>query len=169
MVDFDVTPLGETDHVDVGDRAPDFTRPLVTDEFWENASLSELTDEGPLLLVFYTMDGAFPSTYMWNEFRDRSLSDSLPLVGVSISTPYEHATFLEDRGVDARLFSDPANTVAREYGIDHELDGMVGISEPRPSVFLLDPDRTVAYAWVAQEWPEFPDYDELEAEIDGLV
>ncbi|WP_101295247.1 redoxin domain-containing protein [Halegenticoccus soli] len=169
MVDFEVVDLGETEHVDEGDTAPDFTRPLVNAEYWEDASLSDLTDEGPVLLVFYTMDGAFPATYVWNEIRDRGWGDRLTVVGVSISTPYEHETLIEERGMDYRLFSDPSNAVAREYGIDHDLDGMTGISEPRPSVFLLDEDRTVEYAWVATEWPEFPDYDEVEDAIEANV
>jgi peroxiredoxin len=36
-------------------------------------------------------------------------------------------------------------------------------------VFLLDADRTVEYAWVASEWPDFPDYDAVEAAIETLV
>ncbi|MFB6304548.1 MAG: redoxin domain-containing protein [Haloferacaceae archaeon] len=162
MVDFDVVELPETDHVGEGDRAPDFTRPLVNEEYWEDVSLSELTDDGPVLLVFYPMDGAFPATYIWNELRDRELGDHLTVVGCSISTPYEHKTLIEERGMDYRLFSDPANDVAAEYGIVNDLDGMAGISEPRPATYVLDEDRTVAYAWVAEEWPEFPDYDALE-------
>jgi len=45
---------------------------------------------------------------------------------------------------------------------------MAGVSEPRPAVFLVEPDRTVAYAWVAEEWPEFPDYDAVEAALADL-
>jgi peroxiredoxin len=170
MVDFEVVTLPETDHVDVGDTAPDFTRPLVNEEFWEDASLSEITAEGPTLLVFYPMDGAFPATYLWNELRDRAWDDEydVRVVGLSISTPYEHKTFVAERGMDYRLFSDPANGVAEEYGIVHDLDGMAGVSEPRPAFFLLDADRTVEYAWVASEWPDFPDYDEVEDAIETL-
>ncbi|MFC6724651.1 redoxin domain-containing protein [Halobium palmae] len=187
MVDFEVVPLPEADHPEVGDTAPDFTRPLVGEEYWEDASLSDLTDEGPVLLVFYPMDGAFPATYVWNEIRDRgwgteartdggetdadaanASEGGLAVVGCSISTPYEHETFLAEREMSYRLFSDPANGVAREYGIEHDLDGMAGISEPRPAVFLLDEDRTVQYAWVADEWPDFPDYDAVaDAVADG--
>ena len=179
MPDFEVVTLPDTDHVAEGDTAPDFTRPLVNDEYWEDASLSELTDEGPVLLVFYTMDGAFPATYIWNEIRDRewgsearsasenasgeTASDGdLTIVGLSISDPYAHKQLVEERGMDYRLFSDPQNAVAEEYGIAHDLDGMAGVSEPRPAVFLLDEDRTVEYAWVAEEWPGFPNYDEIE-------
>jgi peroxiredoxin len=169
MVDFDVVPLPEADHVAEGDRAPDFTRPLVNDEFWADASLSELTDDGPVCLVFYPMDGAFPATYIWNELRDRAFDDLLTVVGVSISTPYAHKQLVEERGMNYDLFSDPANGVAETYGIAHDLDGMTGVSEPRPATFLIDEDRTVQYAWVAEEWPDFPPYDDLEREIRALV
>ncbi|KTG08128.1 AhpC/TSA family protein [Haloprofundus marisrubri] len=169
MPEFDVVDLPETDHVDVGDTAPDFTRPLVNAEYWEDVSLSELTDDGPVLLVFYTMDGAFPATYMWNEIRDRSWGEKLTVVGLSISSAYEHKTLIEERGMEYSLFSDPQNGVAADYGVENDLDGMAGVSEARPAVFLLDGDRTVEYAWVASEWPDFPDYDEVEAAIDDLV
>jgi peroxiredoxin len=169
MVDFDVVSLPETDHVTEGDPAPDFVRPLVNDEFWADASLSDLTDDGPVCLVFYPMDGSFPATYIWSELRDRALGDRLTVVGVSISTPYAHKRLIADREMDVSLFSDPANDVARDYGVAHDLDGMAGVSEPRPATFLLDEDRTVRYAWVASEHPEFPPLDELEREIRALV
>lgn len=165
MPDFDVVSLPETDHVEAGDRAPDFERPLVNAEYWEDARLSELADDR-LLLVFHPMDGAFPATYVWNEIRDRGWTADLEVVGLSISTPYEHKDFIAERGIDARLFSDPANGVAEEYGIVNDLDGMAGVAEPRPAVFLLEADLTVDYTWVAGEWPEFPDYDEVEAQLE---
>jgi peroxiredoxin len=165
MVDFEVVDLGDADHPEVGDAAPSFTRPLVDAEYWEDASLSDLTDEGPVLLVFFTMDGAFPATYMWNEIRDRGWEDRLAVVGVSVSSPYEHKTLIEERGIDSRLFSDPAAGVAEQYGIAHELDGMTGVREPRPAVFLVDGEGVVRYAWVAEEWPDFPDYDAVEAAV----
>lgn len=165
---FDVVELPKTTHVDEGDIAPDFTRPLVGDEYWEDVALSELTERGPVLLVFHPMDGAFPSTHVWNEIRERGWDTRAEpqVVGISISTPYEHRTFIEDREIDAPLYSDPANEVAASYGIVHDLDGMEGIEEPRPAVFLLAEDRTVEYAWVATKWPEFPDYEEIEEALD---
>ncbi|GAB3414722.1 peroxiredoxin [Haloparvum alkalitolerans] len=168
MVDFEVVDLPETDHVAAGETAPDFTRPLVGEEFWEDRSLSELTDEGPVLLVAYPMDGAFQATYVWNEVRDRGWTDAVQVVGLSISSPYEHKTLLAERGVDARLFSDPAADVVAEYGIENDLDGMTGIVDARPAVFLIDGDREVQYAWVAETQPDFPDYDAVEDALDDL-
>jgi len=166
---FDVVDLREPDPPSEGEQAPDFERPLVNDEYWEDASLSDLTAEGPVVLVFYPMDGAFPATYIWNEIRDRGWGEmGVTVVGVTISTPYAHKDFIEERGMEYRLFSDPANDVAERYGIENDLDGMAGVSEPRPAVFVLDGERVVQYAWVAEEWPEFPDYDEVEDAIEAL-
>jgi len=166
-LDFEVVDLDESDHPDEGAQAPDFVRPLVNDEYWEDVALSELAADGPVLLVFYTMDGDFPATYIWNELRDRAWDDDydITVVGLSISSPYEHKTFIDEREMDYRLFSDPQNGVAEEYGIVNDLDGMAGISEPRPAVFLIDDERMIQYAWVAQEWPGFPDYDEIEGKL----
>ncbi len=168
--EFDVVDLPESDHPTAGERAPDFTRPLVNDEYWEDVGLASLTEASPVLLVFHPMDGAFPATYVWNELRERAWDREydISIVGLSISSPYEHKAFIEDRDIPYRLFSDPQNGVAETYGIVNDLDGMAGINEPRPAVFLIDEDRTIQYAWVAQEWPAFPDYDEIEAELDEL-
>ncbi|MFB6268242.1 MAG: redoxin domain-containing protein [Halodesulfurarchaeum sp.] len=165
-----VTELGPTDHVEAGETAPDFVRPLVNAEFWEDVALSDLLEEGPLLLVFHPMDGAFPTTYIYNELREREIADEVQIAGLSISTPYEHKTTIEDRGIEhyAGLFADPQNGVAEEYGITHALDGMTGIEEPRPALFLIDEERTVQHVWVAERWPEFPEYDDLEDAIDEL-
>jgi len=165
---FDVVELGESDHPTEGEKAPDFRRPLVTAEFWEDRTLSDLVAEGPVLLVFYTMDGAFPATYIWNELRDREVGEHVRVVGLSISDPYAHKDLIEQRGMEFALFSDPANEVARQYDIVNEMDGMTGIAEPRPATFLVDEDRVVRYAWVAEEWPDFPDYDDLEAALTAV-
>ena len=170
MVEFDVVDMGPADHVTEGERAPDFTRPLVTDEYWEDVSLSDLADEGPVVLVFHPMDGAFPATYVWNELRDRGFAEyDASVVGLSISTPYEHKTFIEERSVPFRFFADPANGVAETYGVVDDLDGMAGITEPRPATFVIDGDRSIEDAWVAREWPEFPDYDNLETAVEQVA
>jgi peroxiredoxin len=166
VVDFEVVDLPDADHVEAGETAPDFTRPLVNEEYWEDASLSDLA--APVCLVFHTMDGAFPSTYVWNEIRDREWGEYATVVGVSISDPYAHKRLIAERGMDFRLFSDPGNGVAEAYGVVNDLDGMAGVEEARPAVFLLDDDLTVEYAWVAEEWPDFPDYDEVERHLRSL-
>ena len=165
-LDFDVVELPEATNPRENDTAPDFTRPLVNQEYWEDVSLSELT---PALLVFYTMDGDFPATYIWNEIRDRGWSEFHPkVVGLSISTPYEHKRFIDEREMQYPLYSDPSNEVAEKYGIVNPLDGMTGIEEPRPAVFLISDDMKIEYSWVSTEWPEFPPYNEIEDELNEI-
>ncbi|WP_330631191.1 redoxin domain-containing protein [Halocatena halophila] len=170
MMEFDVVTLGDTDHPTVGETVPSFTRPLVTEEFWEDRSLADVYADQPVLLVFHPMDGAFPSTYIYDTLESRGIDthDGIKLVGCSISTPYAHAELLRSTEIDASLFSDPANEVAEQFDIVNDLDGMAGISEPRPAVFLIDTDGTVLYDWVASEWPEFPEYDAIEDAIAAL-
>jgi len=164
---FEVVELDKPDHPTEGEQAPDFTRPLVTDEYWADVALSEL--EAPVCLVFHSMDGSFPATYIWSELRDRGFDDlGATVVGLSISTPYAHKRLIEDNDLGEtgfRLFSDPANDVAEAYGIVNDLGGMTGVAEPRPATFVLADDRTVRYAWAASEWPDLPDYDDLETAV----
>lgn len=167
MVDFDVVDLGPTDHVESGETAPDFTRPLVNDEFWEDRSLADLAADGGAVLVFTPMIGSFPATYVWSELAERGWDGSdRSVVGCSIATPYATRDFVAERDRPFELFSDPGNGVAESFGIVHDLDGMSGVAEPRPAVFVLDEELIVEHAWVATEWPEFPDYDELESTIE---
>ncbi|MFD1565299.1 redoxin domain-containing protein [Haloarchaeobius amylolyticus] len=168
MLGFDVVDLGPADHPEPGETAPAFTRPLVTDEFWEDQSLSALVDEhdGPTVLVFTPMAGSFLAKYVWDELTARGWDEhEAQVVGLTASTPYEIKRFVHDNDYPFRFFADPGNDVAEAYGIAHDLDGMTGISEPRVAVFALDADHTVESAWVATDWPEFPDYDELEADL----
>ena len=166
---FDVVDLPEADHVGEGEQAPDFERPLVNSEYWEDASLSDLTGDEPLVLLAHTMDGDFTATYMWKQVRNREWDEIARVVGLSISTPYEHKRFIDEWHLEGyELFSDPGNDVAERYGIVNELDGMAGVAEPKPAVYLVGEDMTVEWAWVASEWPDFPPYDAIEAELEEL-
>jgi peroxiredoxin len=170
-LEFDITELPPADHVRVGDTAPAFTRPLVNDEYWEDVSLSELLEDGPVVLVFHSMDGDFPAMYTFKEIRKRGWGEweDCAVVGVSISTPYEHKEFQREwTGFEQfRFFSDPDCGVGEAYGVTHDLDGMA-ITEHRPAAFVVDTTGTVQYAWTAEEYPAFPPYDELEAAVDAL-
>lgn len=166
MADFDIVEFPSSDYPREGDTAPDFTRPLVRREYWQDVAVSDLTDEGPVALVFYPLNRGGKSMYTWNEIRDREWHKTeVTVVGVGIAQPFDQAKFIEERDMEYGIFSDPANGVAEAYDIVHNLDGMTGISEPRPAVFILDESRVVSYAWVATEWPDQPPYDEVEAEL----
>jgi len=163
--DFDVTDLPPADHPREGETAPDFTRPLVTDEFWEDRTLSSLAHDGGAVLLFYPMDGTGNAKYTWIEARERGwgrASADPTVVGLSVSTPYEHTAFIDRHDLPFALYSDPGAGIARQYGVTHDHDGMAGLVGARPAAFVLDEDRTVEYAWAAREWPELPPFDAVE-------
>ena len=164
---FEVVPFPPSEPPREGETAPEFTRPLVTDEGWEDRSLSDIVAESGSVLLFFTpLDWGGKSKYWWREIRRRGWgSDELRVVGVGISQPFDHQRFVEANDLPYGIYSDPANGVAEAYDVVHDLDGMTGVSEPRPAVFLIGEDRTVEYAWVAREWPEVPPFDEIEATL----
>ncbi|RQH01708.1 redoxin domain-containing protein [Natrarchaeobius oligotrophus] len=169
MPEFDVVSLGSADAPEAGDRAPDFTRPLVNREYWEDRTLSELAGEsdGPTILVFTPMIGSFLATYLWEELAERGWDERAgQVVGVTAANPYGVKRFLEDGEYSFSLFADPGNGVAESYDLAHDLDGMAGVGEPRVALFALASDLTVEASWIADEWPEFPDYDGLEEAFD---
>ena len=49
-----------------------------------------------------------------------------------------------------------------------ERDVVKRISGKRTVPAIVDEERVVQYAWVAQEWPDFPDYDEVGAVLADL-
>jgi glutaredoxin-dependent peroxiredoxin len=160
----DLVEFPPSDHPVEGEHAPDFTRPLVTAEYWEDTSLSDLAvDTGSVLLVFYPLNWGGKSIYWWQEIARRGWHEEVTVAGIGISQPFDQQRFIERRGLENPLFSDPGNGVAERYGVVHDLDGMTGVSEPRPAAFLLDGERRVEYAWVANEWPPSPPYDEIES------
>lgn len=167
LAELELVEFEPSEHPRVGETAPDFTRPLVTDESWEDATLSSIAAEsGSVLLVFYPLNWGGKSMFWWTEIANRGWGgpdENVDVVGVGISQPFDHQRFIESRDLPYPLFSDPANGVASAYDVVHDLDGMTGISEPRPAVFLVDADLTVEYVWVADEWPQTPPYDEIEA------
>ena len=146
-----------------GEQAPDFRRPLVTETHWTNVSLSELTNQSAVAILFYPLNWGGKSVYWWNEIRDREWgSEQLRIVGVGISQPFDHQRFIEAREMDYAIFSDPSNAVADRYDIVHDLDGMAGVEEPIPAMFVVDTDREIEHRWVASEWPETPPFDRIE-------
>lgn len=165
-----VVEFPPSSHPQVGETAPDFTRPLVTDKSWGDASLSSLAaNAGSVLLVFYPLNWGGKSMFWWKEIAERGWGGAdgdVDVVGIGISQPFDHLRFIKSRDLAYPLFSDPANDVASTYDVIHKLDGMTGISEPRPAIFLVDSDLTVEYAWVADEWPETPPYNDIESALD---
>ncbi|MDR9432175.1 MAG: redoxin domain-containing protein [Natronomonas sp.] len=159
---FDVVEFDDLSPPDNGEVAPDFTRPLVTQDGWHDIALSDLFEDESVLLIFYPMNGSGKSHYTWKAVREREWEDAISVVGVGISQPFDMLSFVELLDLTCGIYSDPSNGVAEQYGLVHDVGGMTGIEEPVPAMFLLEAGGVISESWVAGEWPEQPPYDRID-------
>ncbi len=145
----------------VGDKAPDFT---LYDTEKKPRSLKEFLGK-KTVLVFYP--GAFTGvcTKEMCTFRD-SLSRfnalNAQVVGISVDAPIANKAFATQNNLQFPLLSDFNRTALKAYGIVHEgFSGLNGYSASKRSVFVLDKDGIVRYAWISDDPGVEPNYDEV--------
>jgi len=147
--------------VSTGDSAPRFEATLGTSDH-EDFALDDHLGDGPVVLAFFP--GAFtpPCTNEMVAFQDR-LDDfeaaGATLLGVSADSPFSQGAFREEHGIEFDLVSDMAGDAIRAYDLEIDIEdlGLYGIANR--AVFVLDNDGDVAYAWVADDPTNEPDYD----------
>jgi len=129
-------------------------------------TLSEALGDGPVVLAFFP--GAFTSvcTGEMTTLRDRldALADAgASLYGISIDSPFSLGEFAEQNELNFPLVGDTNKEVIEAYDVvmDFADLGISGVA--KRSVFVLDDDGTITYAWVSDDPGVEPDYDELEA------
>ncbi|GAB3018360.1 redoxin domain-containing protein [Natronobiforma cellulositropha] len=155
-----------------GDTAPDFTAPLATGDV-ESITLSERLEEGgPLVLAFFP--GAFTGvcTAEMCTFEDRlaAFEDLQAAVyGVSVDSPFALNAFREENDLSFDLISDFEKELIDEYDVrmDFEELGVYGVA--KRSVFVVDGDGEITYAWVSDDAGVEPDYDEVEQAVEAAI
>ncbi len=125
-------------------RAPDF---VLQDDQGQDTSLSELLQDGPLILYFYPADftpGCTKEACAIRGIHEDLLAVGLQVVGVSPQSPESHARFREHHDLPFTLLSDPNKLVAKLY----DLDGLFGIGIRR-ATFLIGQDQQILDAVLA--------------------
>ena len=151
--------------VTTGDSAPDFSAPLANGDLGETFSLSDRLDEAPLVLAFFP--AAFSPTCIGEmaTFQDR-LADfadaGATIYGISTDLPFALDEFREDLDLEYGLISDANHEIADAYDATMSFADM-GIDEvAKRSVFVVDGDGEITYAWRSDDPGVEPDYDEIE-------
>jgi thioredoxin-dependent peroxiredoxin len=103
--------------VRVGDRVPDFT---ATDQTGAIVRLSDLLDDGPVVLFFYPK--AFTPGCTWESCHFRDLADEFAAVGarrigISADDVSTQADFDSRHGLGFPLLSDPDRSIAKQFGV----------------------------------------------------
>jgi len=159
--------------VDTGDTAPDFTAPLANGDV-DSITLSEELGDGPIVLAFFP--GAFTSvcTTEMCSFQDQ-LSEfedvGATVYGVSRDTPFTLNEFRDRNDLSFGLISDLNKEIIDAYGVEMDFSDLGVYGVAKRSVFVVDADGEVSYAWVSDDPGVEPDYDEVReaaAEADAV-
>lgn len=121
-----------------GSRAPEFVLP---DENGEDTSLTNLLNQGPLILYFYPADFTPGCTKEACDIRDlhgKLTAVGLLVAGVSPQDAESHRRFREKHDLPFKLLCDEDKDVIRMY----DADGPLGIGVRRVT-YLITRDRKI--------------------------
>jgi methyl-accepting chemotaxis protein len=72
--------------------------------------------------------------------------------------------YIEETGLPFDILIDESRDVSKAYGVWHRI-GLDAWNIARPAVFLIDPDGSIRYAFVARTQHEFPSHERILAAI----
>jgi len=152
-----------------GDTAPAFSALLCDGETFRSRALDDALGEEGGVLVFYGFAFSAIAENWWKRYRRAAWDEfDIPVLGVSRDGPYAQNEFLRSNDLPFATFSDVDGTACEAYDLLAERDGMVNTSTAWRSVFVLDGDRTVRYAWVAEDWISPVPREEIEDAVAEL-
>lgn len=155
-----------------GSDAPDFslpgTAPRADGDPPVEYSLADSLADGPALLNFYLFDFHPACTANMCDLGELAwfdLDEDLSVFGISTDRAFSHAAFAEAEDLTFPLLSDSDGSVAEAYGVLYdEFRGHRRIA--KRSLFLIDTDGTVRYAWRAASPDDQPDWQAVKAAVD---
>jgi peroxiredoxin len=68
--------------------------------------------------------------------------------------------YIEETGLPFNILIDESREVVKAYGVWHRI-GLDAWNIARPAVFLIEPDRSISYSFVAESQQEFPAHAEI--------
>lgn len=129
-----------------GDSAPDFTLP---NQVGEPVSLAEYRGKRHVVVYFYPKDDTPGCTAEACGFRDRYeafVEAGAEVIGISADSQASHARFASQRQLPFQLCSDPDRSVARRYGVQAQLFGLL----PGRETFVIDREGIVQHHFSSQ-------------------
>lgn len=130
--------------LEAGSRAPEFVLP---DDQGGETSLSDLLQNGPLILYFYPADftpGCTKEACSIRDIHNDIQSVGLQVAGVSPQDQDSHKRFRDEHDLPFVLLSDPDKVAIKMY----DVDGPFGVGVRR-ATFLINQDRTIQDAMLA--------------------
>ena len=161
--------------IKVGDYAPDFSLVGLGEGGPEVVTLSKITGEQNILILFVPM--AFTGVCT-QEFCDISAglgaySDlNCKVLGISGDNPFAQAAWAEKEGISLQLLSDYDHKATEAYGIAYDQflpeKNLIMGGVPKRSAFLIDKSGVVQYAQVNDSPGDLPDFEAIKARLGEL-
>ena len=155
-------------HIQVGNEAPDFS---LLDAFGQDpVTLSEHRGR-PVVLMFVPL--AFSGTCTeelchigenWNQWGALGAG----VYAISIDSPFSNQQWRKEMDVPFPILSDFNKKAARAFGVlQEDFFGLHGVA--KRSVFVVDGEGRVAYAWVSENPGVLPPFDEVVGAVRSLA
>lgn len=91
------------------------------------------------------------------------------VLGISVNDPFSNKAFHEANMLNFPLLCDYKREVVERYGVaQHDFAGLEGYTAAKRSVFVLDKDGVVRYAWISEDPGVEPHYGEIEEALKGF-
>ncbi len=148
--------------IKVGEKAPDFTLPDT------NLKLRSLRDFSSQTIVLAFFVSAFTSvcTKEMCAFRDsmaRLIDLKAQIIGISVNDPFSNKAFAEKNKLVFPILSDYNREVIKLYGIEaSDFADIKGYTVAKRSIFVVDRNGIVRYAWTTDDPAIEPDYHAIE-------
>lgn len=147
--------------LDVGDEAPDFTLPVAGAR--QTFSLGDAQTRGPVVVAFFPFaftDLSIRQLHELTDHLDTLEQAGATVVGISCDSAYAQDAFAQTEGIAPTLLSDFDKATARAFGVLYENFKGLGATAKR-SVFVVDTDGRIAYAWITDDPSVMPDLREV--------
>lgn len=143
--------------------------PLADEAAIDEYDLRDAVESGPAVLNFFLFDFHPDCTENLCDLHDLAwfdLAEDVTVFGISTDRTFSHRAFAEQEGLRYPLLSDSDGSVAEAYGVRYdEFNGHRNIA--KRSVFVVDTDRTVRYAWCTEDPSVQPDWSAVETAVRG--
>lgn len=147
-------------------------------------SLDELTEAGPVVLIFFRFEGCPACNIALPHYAEALYpalqEQGIDIVAVSPQQPDRLRSIRDRHALPFAVATDPDNALARSLGIAFEPEdrpvppppGWIGEVTgtghwdlPQPAVLLLLPGRKLAWLQVSPDWLDRPEADEVLAAV----
>jgi peroxiredoxin len=85
------------------------------------------------------------------------------VLGISVDSPFSNSAFAEANDISFPLLSDVHREVVNAYGIALGDFVIPGYTVAQRSIFVVEADGNIGYAWVADNPGQEPDYESVMA------